>query len=512
MLTNYPERNLIFGPPGTGKTTYLINLLKEVAEAKIPMNEVGYFSFTKAAAVEARNRAKKQFPRIENKHFEYFSTLHSLCFRLCNASKDYLIKPENRHGQRFCHTMGYRINAYLDGTNEDTIRSKDDRMCLAEQKARNLCISMEEFYADYDDREFTLEELILYHESYTRFKKSNGLFDFADLLERVAASDIFIPVLTTLIIDEAQDLSKLQWLVANKLIANAKQTFIAGDDDQAIYNFAGASAKPLVARNRSTEWHSTVLNKSYRIPRLVQQVAFNTLSKIPEDERVVKQWASKEDIGLVKNIRSLSEIDLDTGEWCILGRTHAIIRKFAAELDRAGYHYAMPKYDSIVPNDAKAIRAYEKYRSNRLVKSDELVILDTYITNFDKTRKEIKSDFTKVDQLPTRLYKLIQTHPWYEMFDIGITLDKKQYYREVLRRRDSLDEDSARIRLSTMHAAKGREWDNVIVLYDISAKTMKSLLQNPSDEYRALYVAETRAKKALYRVFPQTNIAYPFDI
>ena len=67
-----------------------------------------------------------------------------------------------------------------------------------------------------------------------------------------------------------------------------------------------------------------------------------------------------------------------------------------------------------------------------------------------------------------------------------------------------------RIECSTMHASKGKEWDNVIIIYDISEASQRSLQKTPGDEYRVLYVAETRAKKNLYRIYPCTQTHYPF--
>ena len=56
-----PEINIILGPPGTGKTHNLLNLVeKELANGTSP-DRIGFFAFTKKAAMEAKDRAKKKF-------------------------------------------------------------------------------------------------------------------------------------------------------------------------------------------------------------------------------------------------------------------------------------------------------------------------------------------------------------------------------------------------------------------------------------------------------------------
>ena len=65
----------VLGPPGTGKTTTLLNYVEE-AMLTTDIKKIGYFSFTRKAAEEARDRAVKKF-NLEKKDFRWFSTLHS---------------------------------------------------------------------------------------------------------------------------------------------------------------------------------------------------------------------------------------------------------------------------------------------------------------------------------------------------------------------------------------------------------------------------------------------------
>ena len=92
---------------------------------------------------------------------------------------------------------------------------------------------------------------------------------------------------------------------------------------------------------------------------------------------------------------------------------------------------------------------------------------------------------------------------WYDLFD-GISVSERSYIRAMLRRGEKITKEP-RIKLSTIHAAKGGEAENVILLTDISNRIYKSYQANPDDESRVFYVGLTRAKQNLFLIEPQTQ-------
>ena len=72
------------------------------------------------------------------------------------------------------------------------------------------------------------------------YKQKMHLLDFNDLIKQAIKSDKF-PKFKAIFIDEAQDLSPLQWQLYDKLRENCEDMYLAGDDDQAIFAWAGAS-------------------------------------------------------------------------------------------------------------------------------------------------------------------------------------------------------------------------------------------------------------------------------
>ena len=71
-------RHVIYGPPGTGKTHTLLGHIEKFL-ANTPSDKIGYFTFSKNAAQEGKQRAVDKF-KLSYNDVPYFQTLHSFCF------------------------------------------------------------------------------------------------------------------------------------------------------------------------------------------------------------------------------------------------------------------------------------------------------------------------------------------------------------------------------------------------------------------------------------------------
>ncbi len=132
----------VFGPPGSGKTTYLLNQVETELEDGVSPMRIGYFSFTKKAANEARDRAIIKFPSLKEKtDFPFFRTLHSLAFRCMSVKADMIMQPE--HYKEFAEQAGIELNVSFE---EESIAKADNPILNEINLARIKGIDLREHY------------------------------------------------------------------------------------------------------------------------------------------------------------------------------------------------------------------------------------------------------------------------------------------------------------------------------------------------------------------------------
>jgi superfamily I DNA/RNA helicase len=152
----------------------------------------------------------------------------------------------------------------------------------------------------------------------------------------------------------------------------------------------------------------------------------------------------------------------------------------------------------------QAATSWEHLRQGQLVSYKEIENMIKFIGpkhwHAKKIKGMAKGSFYGIDQL-VKDYGLQVKTVWYEAFDIaGQT--KVNYLRKMRKNGEKLNE-KPRIELSTIHAAKGGEATNVVLLTDLTENTMRSYERNPDDENRLFYVGATRTKENLHIIEPK---------
>ncbi len=300
----------IYGPPGTGKTTKLVNIAKAAIQAGIRPEDIGYFAFTNVAADEARDRIANELD-LEPARFANFSTLHSLTTRMGGNEGKSLCQKE--HLQRFDSNIGTREEWLRAGDPSSVVvrpehpvlsqysimfNRKQEKPTFEGKSLDDAQSILNRYYGLTIDTSRVDEFAKKYFQEYEDFKKSNNLADFNDVVFSVAKASFpaeNIPTFELLIIDEAQDLSALQWDVVTKLSSKAKETIIAGDDDQAIMESFGAA--PHLFNEFPTTVPDEVLPVSYRLPRNIKNfVDKHVVPRLGErSNRKHKEWSENVD-------------------------------------------------------------------------------------------------------------------------------------------------------------------------------------------------------------------------
>jgi DNA helicase-2/ATP-dependent DNA helicase PcrA len=492
--------NIILGPPGTGKTTKLLNLTEDYLKDGVAPHKIGYLAFTKKAANEALERASDRFD-LDEDDLTFFRTIHSLCYHwLGLKTADIMARA---HYKEFSKLMGEPLNGQLNKEEGAVFGlSKGDQMLFMENIARNKKVSIREQW-EHANLDIPWNHVNWFCTGLNKFKEERFLKDYTDMLYLFLKEESR-PLLDVLIVDEAQDLSKLQWDCIKKLAEGVDNVHIAGDDDQAIYQWAGADVETFI----QLEGDVTVLENSYRIPRKVHEVAQGILNRIPIKNRRVKSWTPRSVEGEIMIHTSHEHLDFSDGEWLVLARNGYILNRVEKFLQQIGFIYARNNVLSVKQELLDAIGNWELLRKNRKVSASK--IRDIYF--FMSVGKGVARGYKKLpgvgeDELLSiedlkEKHGLLTDSIWHEALDrVGAT--QREYLIACLRRGERVS--NPRIRLSTIHAAKGGEADNVVVFTDISVKTWNELYSRPDGENRAFYVAVTRTRKNLHIVQPNTS-------
>jgi len=487
-------KTIVLGPPGTGKTTTLLNEVDKHLKETDP-DKIGYFSFTQKAAYEARDRAMLKFNLSED-DLPYFRTLHSLAFRRLGIKKEEVM--QRRHYEDLGRKMGLIVD-YHEYDNEHTglFTTKSDLLRIV-QIAKLRGITPEQQYnLKEHTQDITVKQLKQFVHDLNQYKRDYNLIDFTDMITEFVKADRS-PRFDVVFIDEAQDLSQSQWGMAKSIWDKTEHTYLAGDDDQAIFRWAGADVDSFISQTGKI----MQLTQSYRIPQVVHDVASRIVNKI--QNRLPKEWRPKTQRGLLSYYDDFEQVNMREGNWLVLARTKFMLSDLEDHLYSQGLYYENKFKTNREQDLYKAITDWENLRKDVDINAEQITRIASYMSqnHFEKNSlKLLNKDVTyKMSNLLERRW-LKTDKVWFEAFD-DAPQKKIRYIRRMRENGEKLN-SKPRIILSTIHGVKGGEQDNVVLLTDLSRNTQRNYEQNPDDENRLFYVGATRTKNHLHIIRPK---------
>tara|TARA_R100000654_G_scaffold3322_1_gene11324 strand:+ start:1559 stop:3067 length:1509 start_codon:yes stop_codon:yes gene_type:complete len=499
-------KTIILGPPGTGKTTTLLNLVDEFIQKGVRPRQIGYFSFTRKAAKEAAERAAKKFELDIDNDLENFRTLHSFAFQRLGMTREKMMSPSDYK------EFGKKCNIPIKTakySNEDGTFNSDNEYLTIIETARVKQMDLLEYY---DSRQNILDiernTLYLLSEELKRFKKEKGKKDFTDLIVEYTQGS-FKNAFDVLFIDEAQDLSSLQWDMVRKMWDETEKTYIAGDDDQAIFKWAGADVDHFIALKSEVD-KIEVLEQSYRIPGgPIHELSQRIISKV--QNRFDKQYKPRTEEGILKRYSDLTQVNMSEGQWLVLATANYLLDDVKELCELRGWYYQYKDKNSIDIKLLMALQNWEQWRKGSELTHIEVKniygYLGTNVADGFREGKLFSSDDKYTLKECQEKYGLQTDKVWYDSFE-GLDTFTENYIRNMRANGEKINANP-RIKMSTIHGAKGGEANKVLILQDLTNAALETFSHDPDELHRLFYTGTTRTKKELHIVDPKNfNKAY----
>ena len=280
--------------------------------------------------------------------------------------------------------------------------------------------------------------------------------------------------LDCIFIDEAQDCTPLQWSVIYKIANNAERIYLAGDDDQAIYEWNGADPKYFThyfpgrkVRLRITRRFGHAI---HHFSQIIRREIFNSEEK---------EYTCLEQEGYIKHYLNFREIPFHTltGSWYILGRINTTVNELRMLAKDAGLYFSdnedIKCFDQ---HQWEAIKAWTHLSNKKTINKKQVEKMYKYIRelkdpkfrmrSFWNTESELEEyDFKKLTQYcGLDLSPTFQKKQWWHLLKRNFTSQQVLYFLRLLKRYGQKELDQPpKIIIDTIHSVKGGEAHNVVL-------------------------------------------------
>ena len=340
-IAHFKGPAIVLAGPGSGKTTVITHRVKNlINKFGVNPSSILVVTFTKAAAENMRLRFKSLMAgRVLPVSF---GTFHSVFFKILRTEKDY--RPDSLLSD----------NEKIEILKEIIVRLKIDVSSKKEfvmdlmdeiQIAKGNMINLDEYEPKTCDKEIFIKVFDEYEKEKYHIKK----LDFEDMLrmcfqlfnEKPAILKKWRSIYEYILVDEFQDINRLQFEIIKMLSYPQNNIFIVGDDDQSIYGFRGSHPELMF---EFEEYYSDSkkmnLSDNYRstkqIVKMANRLIVNNNKRFEKDIKAVGEEGVKPDIRIYKTskdeivstcnmIKGYIKKGIKEGEIAVLVRNNSLI-------------------------------------------------------------------------------------------------------------------------------------------------------------------------------------------
>ena len=528
----------VAGPPGTGKTTYLVEKYYDALD-KYQAMDIIVISHTNTAADHIREKINDP-ENIKRYHEKTGKDLFNLIketkkTREKNVSTIHKYCKDKQGGLDVFQITDYEIlkDKYRIFNSHTSKKKFNFTQALFKRHPFFKFISFARdngygknllgYYRtlSFPDREeyaYTIQQLIQMNDLYKKYKTNplinegrNNVLDFQDMVEKFCdlPKD---PVIKVLMIDEAQDSSVIQRKAEVKMSKNCDLFYKAGDPDQAIFEFAGADPDSF---HKEFAQPDEELAIGYRCPRKINEWCREVIKDVWDHYGYTRKWTPRTENGKIVEgeVYSLMNLNQDPN-------LHVLIDKLTNTKETFIFTHRSGEPESML-NFLIKLNLPVNFLSDKIQSfsypKKEIDIQRMYLsfskgeaissTKAKKIIKAINSDYhgsnysletlDTLDKKPYTIDYFIENKyilPIIKKTDdfqtISANNDLKNYIRNIVS--SNRDLEKPRIYIANIHTIKGMEFDNVILDLKVTREDPKFTKK------RLKFVAGSRARKSLW--------------
>lgn len=431
---------LVLAGPGSGKTTVLLCRIRRLLEKGLAHPEqILALTFSKAAEEEMR----KRFRQGGGTAGVMFATFHSLCFRILRSRYGWGVERVLQEEER------RRVLRELLGQMRWEIPDVEEYISQFFAQLSFLNSELED-WKTFVPEGIPLEEFRKLYHAYAGYKERQEKLDFDDMLvlcyqllqEEKSVRSFWQQKYRFILVDEFQDVNRVQFACLQFLAETHRNLFVVGDDDQSIYAFRGAKPELLLQFSHLyPETKQVILNINYRsterIIRLAEQVIAQNTLRFEKRMRgtgaegrpvtfFLAEDAMAEAAQIGERIAGLLDEGLPLTEIAVIYRTNLQGGAFARELYRRGIPYDLRDYSGNVYEHwiAKDLLAYLLLAENEAS--------DTALRRvLNKPKRYISKELlAEAEQMPYTLLRSLFVCPslqrWQEEQLVNLQTDLRQ--------------------------------------------------------------------------------------